>query len=51
MKTKVSANTEDEARQEVYKKLTIHKVEKAKDDFNDIMDLTDNALNNLKEKK
>lgn len=38
MKIKIYAKTEDEARQEVYKKLTIHKTEKEKDVLDKVFD-------------
>jgi hypothetical protein len=51
MKMKVEAKSDDEARQELYKRLTIHKVEKAKDEFNDVMDMMDGFLDGLKKKQ
>lgn len=47
MKIKIDAKSEDEARQEIYKRLTIHKVEKVKDDFNEVMDMMDQLFKKL----
>lgn len=49
MKTTVLAETEDKAIEIVKKKLTIHKVEKTKNDaFNEVTDMFDNLFKNGK---
>ncbi len=48
MKVRILAETENDAKKEVEKKIIFHKVEKPKEEFNDSMDIFDNILNILK---
>ena len=48
MKVRILAETENDAKKEVEKKIIFHKVEKPKEEFNDSMDIFDNILNIMK---
>ena len=48
MKVRILAETENDAKKEVEKKIIFHKVEKPKEEFKDSMDIFDNILNIFK---
>lgn len=51
MKTNIMATDRDDAIAKLLKRVTIHKVEVAKDEFNEAMDMMDMFVDNLKSKK
>lgn len=48
MKTTILAENEEKAKEAVLNKIIFHKVQVSKDDFNDIIDLMDGIIDNLK---
>ncbi len=48
MKARVMAENENNAKEEVYKKIIFHKIEKPREEFNKCMEVLDSVLNALK---
>lgn len=48
MKTRVIAENEEGAKKEVQNKILFHKIEKPKEEFNEVMDIMEDILNSIK---
>mgnify|MGYP007100108938 FL=1 len=48
MKVRILAENENDAKKEVEKKIIFHKIEKPKEEFNDVMDMMDKMKDILK---